>query len=57
MTYFNTCPNCGAHNDPGEKCSCRDQRTPDLLPDKLEKVKSHGNGKKTQLVQTYKFNF
>lgn len=53
MAYFNTCPICGAHNDPGEKCSCRDQQT----PDKLEKIKICGTGKKTQLVQTYKFNF
>lgn len=21
-TYFNTCPNCGAHLDPGERCDC-----------------------------------
>lgn len=57
MAYFNTCPICGAHNDPGEKCSCRDQQTPDLLPDKLEKMKIRGAGKKVLKVQTYKFNF
>ena len=21
-TYFNTCPLCGAHLDPGERCDC-----------------------------------
>lgn len=24
MAYFNTCPICGAHLDPGERCTCRD---------------------------------
>ena len=22
MAYFNTCPRCGAHLDPGERCTC-----------------------------------
>ena len=22
--YYNVCPVCGAHLDPGEKCDCRD---------------------------------
>lgn len=22
MAYFNTCPMCGAHLDPGERCTC-----------------------------------
>lgn len=24
--YYKTCPHCGAHLDPGEKCDCRDKR-------------------------------
>ena len=24
MAYFKTCPNCGAHLDPGEACDCRE---------------------------------
>lgn len=24
MTYYRTCPHCGAHLDPGERCDCRD---------------------------------
>lgn len=24
MAYFNTCPICGAHLDPGERCTCRE---------------------------------
>lgn len=23
MSYFTTCPHCGANLDPGEKCDCR----------------------------------
>lgn len=22
MSYYNTCPDCGAHLDPGEACDC-----------------------------------
>lgn len=22
MAFYNTCPKCGAHLDPGEKCDC-----------------------------------
>ena len=22
--YFDTCPDCGAHLDPGEKCDCKE---------------------------------
>lgn len=22
MSFYNTCPNCGANLDPGEKCDC-----------------------------------
>lgn len=25
MSYFKTCPRCGAHLDPGERCSCRNE--------------------------------
>lgn len=24
MSYFKTCPDCGAHLDPGEPCDCRE---------------------------------
>ena len=23
MSYYKTCPHCGAHLDPGERCDCR----------------------------------
>lgn len=23
MSYYRTCPHCGAHLDPGESCNCR----------------------------------
>ncbi len=25
MSYFKTCPHCGAHLDPGEVCDCRNE--------------------------------
>lgn len=27
MTYYRTCPHCGAHLDPGERCDCQDKKT------------------------------
>ena len=24
MSFYKTCPHCGAHLDPGETCDCRD---------------------------------
>lgn len=24
MSYYNTCPDCGAHLDPGEACDCQE---------------------------------
>ena len=24
MSYYITCPDCGAHLDPGERCNCRE---------------------------------
>lgn len=26
MSYFRTCPHCGAHLDPGEVCDCRETK-------------------------------
>lgn len=26
MSYFNVCEECGANLDPGEKCTCREER-------------------------------
>lgn len=56
MSYYNVCPYCGAHLDPGERCTCREERAAAIVPDKLETVKIRGV-KKEQLVQTYKFKF
>lgn len=25
MSYYHTCPYCGANLDPGERCDCRDE--------------------------------
>lgn len=27
MSYYRTCPGCGAHLDPGEQCDCRASET------------------------------
>ena len=27
MAYYNTCPYCGAHLDPGESCDCDKKET------------------------------
>ena len=57
MPYYNVCPYCGAHLDPGERCTCREERSAAaIVPDKLEAVKIRGT-KKEQLVQTFKFKF
>ncbi len=28
MAYFNTCPVCGAHLDPNERCDCEQENHP-----------------------------
>ena len=28
MSYYKTCPHCGAHLDPGERCDCKDEKKP-----------------------------
>ncbi len=31
MPYFNVCPKCGSHLDPGERCDCiEDKPSPDI---------------------------
>ena len=36
MEYYRTCPICGAHLDPGEKCDCQEA-------DELESYLSEGD--------------
>lgn len=26
MAFYNVCPYCGAHLDPGERCDCKEQQ-------------------------------
>lgn len=33
MPYYWTCPNCGAHLDPGEKCDCNNNDKEDDIYD------------------------
>lgn len=41
MAYYNECPKCGAHNDPGEKCSCT-QNKQLMVPDKYQMINKRG---------------
>ncbi len=27
MMYYRTCPDCGAHLDPDERCDCHDEKS------------------------------
>lgn len=49
MAYFNTCCNCGANLDPGEKCDCQQNKTRlEKFYSERIKVKSDG-----QLILTF----
>ena len=37
MSYYKTCPRCGAHLDPGETCDCLDVEA-QLLVDHVKKA-------------------
>ena len=34
MSYYKTCPICGANLDPGERCDCREAQHPSIVPEK-----------------------
>lgn len=38
MNYYRTCPHCGAHLDPGEKCDCFESKYARLTPENKRKV-------------------
>ncbi len=42
MPMYKTCPYCGAHLDPGEKCDCQDRESklPEIPAEKEQEVKS-----------------
>ena len=33
MSYYRTCPHCGANLDPGERCNCFESRYAALTPE------------------------
>lgn len=40
MSYYRTCPYCGAHLDPGEVCDCQNKETaPGAVTPRAEKWK------------------
>lgn len=70
MAYFNTCPNCGANLDPGEKCTCNEHSHRQMVPDGYEVltaerklIKKHeypfggGREKPRYVIQVYRLNF
>lgn len=59
MPYYNTCPNCGANLDPGEKCTCQAEKPPEMVKGKDVHIKLKGkNGKNVVInAETYQFNF
>lgn len=32
MSYYHTCPYCGAHLDPGERCDCQEKKSQQKAP-------------------------
>lgn len=36
MSYYRTCPHCGAHLDPGESCDCRADIRDQLIDEIME---------------------
>lgn len=38
MNYFKTCPDCGAHLDPGEGCDCFRSKYARLTPENKRKI-------------------
>lgn len=38
-TYYETCPDCGAHLDPGEKCDCKAEAVKIQSPARIVTIK------------------
>ena len=38
MNYYNECPNCGAHLDPGERCDCNTSDLYTQIAGQIEKT-------------------
>lgn len=42
MEYFRTCPHCGAHLDPGERCDCLPHGEPPVFHGAHDKTGQEG---------------
>lgn len=42
MSYYRTCPNCGANLDPGERCGCQDKEQVNEREDREAQARSYG---------------
>lgn len=36
MAYYRTCPHCGSNLDPGETCTCEEEREQEILSEHAE---------------------
>ena len=43
MAYYDTCPNCGANLDPGERCDCAEEKNCSAELDIHEESLKRGN--------------
>lgn len=52
MAYYDICPNCGSHLDPGEKCDCKEEI--EREKEKIHKIQSMLNiGKNGQMQMSF----
>ena len=54
MAYYSTCPDCGAHLDPGEPCDCREEK--ELERAKRQSMFSPGKDGQMQMLLTQEVN-
>ena len=40
MAFYNVCPFCGAHLDPGERCDCKEQQNEQQTAEKEKEAKT-----------------
>lgn len=55
MSYYNTCPNCGATLDPGERCDCTNEEKilRDTLHQMVDGIRDRGKLKRLYHLAEY----
>ncbi len=52
MAYYDVCPNCGSHLDPGEKCDCKEET--ERKEEKIHKIQNMLNmGQNGQMQMSF----